>query len=415
MSNGTVIGNNLRTMTTIFFYIVIVSLLAYFFPVDSTYGISYGLYVLLVFFLVYMVGTICGYLLLLPMDVKMVTPKKFSSKYMIKIPIIISVIGLLFILFDRIFYRGINPFLMSPAVVRYMLNESASGNVSSIFSLLGNILQCFIIIPAYYVISRKLSVTKLLFPGLFVISLLSSFLLGGRTPLLCFLVLLLSFVIMFNDIFKFKILANLFFVFTIFITFTIFVFVLRAEATGLKSPEYTINLLRHLHFNPDLIFLSGGGVYDDIYNYTLIVFAYALHPFAISSDAILNGSGQGNISFFAISFLLSKFFPIDMESLKHDYYEMFVSLPGGLYYDYGLLGVILFSLIASMLNFLSLLRMCKSNGNSDVARIFTSIVISTFIFSPLLSSLNFVFYLFYATVLLTYFIIIKFVGLVNYE
>ncbi|EPR7137143.1 O-antigen polymerase [Vibrio vulnificus] len=408
MPNETVVGNNYRIVILITFYIVSSSIFAMLFPVESKYGIHYGILIQIIFLSVFFIFSILSYALIFNKNEVILLQSTISSLYVIKIPLFLSLLGIAFILIDRIVYRGINPLVMSPALVRYMLNES-EGGISSVFSLLGNILQCFVIIPSYYVISRRVCVRWFFFPSLVIISLFSSLLLGGRTPLLCFLVLNLGFLIMHHKL-KVGFLIKFLMVFALFVAFSVSVFILRAEATGVDSGEYAVNLLRHLHFVPESISISAGNVFDDILNYTLVVFAYAFHPYSISSDAILNGSGKGNITFYAISFLLAKFFPIDLIALKHDYYEMFVSLPGGIYYDYGIIGVVGISFILVIINALSLYALCKSKGRSDTAKIMISMIICIFIFSPLLNAFNFVFFIFYLFVLVSYFFFLNFIG-----
>jgi hypothetical protein len=390
---------NLTVIICLSFY----SLFAIFFPFNGEFGVFYGFVVLFILVGSYLLFLLFGLSFLSQLkgfgSVNLKSQSKFSVYWM---PLLLGFIGIGLILVDRILFRGINPFILSPAEMRNLMSQG-DGGVSSAFSLFGNVLQCFCIIPAYYMISRR-KYSFIIFSLAFMISVSSAYLLGGRTPILCFVVICFSAWIYFSK-YKFSFLNILygFLGMVLLVFFGVYVFVLRAELSNLDSYVYSTKLMLHLGFDDDFSALSSSGGIGDYWNFLMLVVGYLVHPFFITSDAVVNGTGSGNVSFYALLFLGSKLFPIDLSSFKHDYYELFLSLPGGLYYDFGVFGLFFGGLTLAVIYVFGALLSSLLKGRADFPFIIILFVISTLLLSPLLSSINFVFFNFYIFILFSYF------------
>lgn len=397
---------DVRANLVIIACISIYSLAAILFPFDSDAGVFYGFVVLFILITTYALSVIFGLSFFSRFgELGYVNLRRYPSSYVYWVPIFLGFLGLVFIVVDRVMFRGINPFLVSPAEARNIMSQG-DGGVSSVFSLAGNIFQCFCIVPAYYMISRS-EYRFWVFVFSFSIATLSSYLLGGRTPILCFVVISFATWIYFSR-YSMSLKSSFYSLVGILSLgfFGVYVFVLRAELSGLDSYSYATKLIVHLGFSKDFSAFSEPSGIGDYWNFLLLVIGYLVHPFFVSSDAVLNGSGAGNASFYAVLFLLSKFLPIDLSGFKHDYYELFLSLPGGLYYDFGVLGLLLGGFFLAAIYLFGAIVASFLKGRADFPFILILFVISTLLLSPLLSSINFVFFNFYIFILFSYFFLI---------
>lgn len=314
----------------------------------------------------------------------------------------LSVLGISFILLDRIYYRGIDFVSMTPAEVRNKISAESTGGISSVFSVFGNILQCFVVVAGINSVARlkgrKLAISQV---ACLSVVLASSYLLGGRTPLLTYLVIMFSYYVLFHGLsglLAYK--KSIFFFVLLSVMFSVLIFKLRSDAVGLDSYGYLENMLKHLGAQD----VGHGSIYTDSFfmdlvNYLMVVLAYLLHSFWVSSDIVYNSGGAGNISFSSVLFLISKV-GVDFSLARHEYYELFASLPGGLYYDFGLLGVFLYSCLLGVLFAFSVFLL--SLFDLMILKVFLVFVVSTLLLAPLLHSLNFPFYIFYMSILLLY-------------
>lgn len=372
------------------------------FPFSGDADIVNGIIILVFFIAIFILSTFLFFCL----GAGSVSRKRFSFDLGNEsiFPFFVSLTGIVFLIIDKVYFRGIDFINMTPAEVRNQISSENASGISSVFSLFGNVFQSVIIISAFNSIFRDYGLRFFFRQVLFIfVVFMSSYILGGRTPLLTYLVIVFAIYITsgravsaWNSL-KFIVPAVIF-----ALIFALSIFVLRAKAIGINSSEYLYSMLIHLGAANVNDAHNGDGFFVDIKNYCYVIIAYLVHPFWVSSQIVLAPSGEGNISFYTLLFLFSKILPIDLEAAKHQYYELFASLPGGLYYDFGLFGVFFYAFFLALIGFLGVITLIVSRGLSRVGHVLVIFCLSTLLLSPLLHSLNFVFFIFYMAVLAIY-------------
>lgn len=393
----------LKPVSLVLFFVFLYCVVALLFPYTGSAGVVYGVILLALFVLSFVLFLFCFFGVWAPF----IGGRRFGFEGggASALPFLLSIVGIAFLVVDKVYFRGIDFVNMTPAEIRNKVSSESDGGVSSLFSLLGNFLQCFVVVAAFNSIFRDSGFRFFFNQALFfLVVFASSYLLGGRTPLLTYLVIVFSIYISSGravSVFaaaKFMLPAIL-----VALSFALSIFALRARAVGIDSSEYLSAMLVHLGAtNMDGSLVGGGGVFVEVLNYFYVVVAYLVHPFWVSSEIALGSNGGGNISFYTLQFLLSKFISIDLDSAKHAYYELFSSLPGGLYYDYGFVGLLLYSFVLAVIGGLGVAILVGSQGRAILGRILIVFCLATLLLSPLLHSLNFVFFLFYMAILFVY-------------
>lgn len=391
-----------KPISIVIFFILLYCIAALLFPYTGSAGVAYGVILLTLFLLCFLLFSIFVFGAAAPFFNK--RSFGFEAGNASALPVLLSILGIVFLVIDKVYFREINFINMTPAEIRNKIASEGGSGVSSIFSLFGNVLQCFVVVAAFNSIFKdsgfRFFVSQAFF---FLVVVASSYLLGGRTPLLTYLVLVFSIYISSGRaVSAFAAVKFMLPAIVVALAFALSIFALRAHAIGIDSSEYLSAMLVHLGANNVDSNLSRGGVLDDGLNYFYVVVAYLVHPFWVSSEIALGSDSSGSISFYTVLFLLSKIISIDLDSAKHEYYTLFSSLPGGLYYDFGLIGILLYSIFLAVIGFSGVFILVASQGRAILGRVFIAFCLATLLLSPLLHSMNFVFFLFYMAVLFVY-------------
>lgn len=386
----------------VLFFVFLYCVVALLFPYTGSAGVVYGVILLALFVLLFVLFSFCIFGVGAPFIGRRFS---FEGGGASVLPFVLSIVGIVFLVVDKVYFRGVDFINMTPAEIRNKISSESGGGVSSLFSLLGNFLQCFVVVAAFNSIFRDSGFRFFLNQSLFfLVVFASSYLLGGRTPLLTYLVIVFSIYISSGravSVFsaaKFILPAIL-----VALAFALSIFALRARAVGIDSSEYLSAMLVHLGAaNADSLLVGNGGVFRGGVNYFYVIVAYLVHPFWVSSEIALGSNAGGSISFYTLQFLLSKFISIDLDSARHAYYELFSSLPGGLYYDYGFSGIFIYSFFLAVMGFWGVAILAVSRGVFMLGRMLIVFCLATLLLSPLLHSLNFVFFIFYMSALFVY-------------
>ncbi|MEX0595874.1 MAG: hypothetical protein WD512_05170 [Candidatus Paceibacterota bacterium] len=303
-----------------------------------------------------------------------VNNKKLNK--LIRITLILSLIGTLFIAFDRIFIQELN-YTKGFAYAREQLKtlEAKSAAPSSFFSVMGYFLMGMKFWTTYYLIKYYESIPNYrnlkLIIVLFLV-LIDSVIIGGRTILLYYISFsFCSFII--RKVNGRKILPQnnrlrriLRYSAVGFSVFVVFVFYQRASMNNTLPRMYAENFTYHLggvpsekfdtisSYNnaPQLYFLSVTGMY--IYHSMWSV--QSVHDSSIR---------EGQVLFHYVNRILYKF-GLKKEAPK--YYEFagrFITIPGALYHDFGLIGLINGLFIHVILLIISYLKLISNNLLSD--------------------------------------------------
>lgn len=370
---------------------------------------AYGVYALFYMLLVisYLVLSLNLYALS-PCVTPKLTYSPPSALYLVmRLSCWISIIGLLFLVIDRSLYQGVDFLNDNFVEIRSRLNGERGGGegVSSVFSVLGNLLQfwyyfAFVFLIYYYEFfsarqRRTLGV-------LIIISLLTgSYILGGRSLVGVLGVSFIAVIIargssgrgVYSELFKVRSLVWIFFAGMSCLVIIMYVFYARASVGGNNSEAYLNSFVDHLHGVKTLSYEAcSGGAVCDLKNYLLLTALYVTHTFWVLSENIqyTPSDAGGSALWGGVLALYSKIG--SAAGGEYQYAGLFNSLPGSIYYEYGQLGVMVGALLLggllSLMNFLLL----RSAGVFKV--IFYVALLDTLLVAPVLSSLNVIMFIF---------------------
>lgn len=289
--------------------------------------------------------------------------------------IFLSLLGVLFLGVDRFFYRGINLFELNFAEMRALLNsENGRQGVSSIFSVCGNLFQLLYLLVVPRVIfyweeysSYSFLKLQMILALLAACLLASTYLLGGRTLLLQFVFICVgaALVRLFfrRSLVPFGIPKFWFLAGAVALLFlSVGIFWVRSQVFGgFDSADYLERLLRHVH--PSSLDFSGigirdGGFYGDFANYMLCVCAYIFHQMWVLDAALTLAVREGSVLLLGLNALAPSVF--GAISVSPMFRGLFFSAPAALYYDLGVLGVLIGSVGLSLLCLLFIIFFARS-------------------------------------------------------
>lgn len=293
------------------------------------------------------------------------TDLRFDTRealFVIRSGIIISFIGLSFLLFDKIYIQGID-YSQGLAIARQewrILGEERAGAASSVYSAIG-----YLFGGAYF-ISLSLSISKLsvisdkmrlLYITLCLFLLLfNSAITGGRSSIL--LAVLFAVFGYFTKSGKSQ--KGLFFnrkynryallIMGFVGAYVVYIFSLRATASEQVVGAYSLQFLEYLGFVPSdwfarIAFETSWGGNAALINLTI---SYLTHSLATTAAIVDSNNNYGNAIFVSFMAIGSKFgiFPAPVDWFLSG---RFSSLPGAVYFQYGLFGLIAWSATLGML------------------------------------------------------------------
>lgn len=360
-------------MNLFYKYLIIVwvgvPILELFTPASSLYDIKYKFYAhglnfsYLLFFLITMV---IGY---------NISPRKADKATLgivpinkrkvllfIKVSTYLSIIGLFSMAIDKIVIQGID-YTNGIAIAKYQLIETAENRSgpSSIFSVIGYLLIgfCFwslsMIIVFYEELTKRIR-SNYLFLNVFAI-FLSSFLTGGRTNLIIMVSFGVGSQILRNILLKNKSIFTkknkiYFYIFVFFtIVFIMYVFNSRAISNNIEAQVYSETAIFWMEGTPTHHFYRIEKLPTEIAQIvylSLIMIVYLVHSIWILEGTIYIHSLNGDATFVGIKNALSKLNLCD-KPLPWEYAGKFIGWPGGLFHDYGLIGVASISILHGLI------------------------------------------------------------------
>lgn len=327
----------------------------------------------------------------------------------------VSIVGICFLVIDRSLYQGVDFMNDNFVEIRSRLNveRGGGGGVSSIFSVLGNLMQFWyffsLVFLIYYYEFFLPGQRRILVVLMLVILLTGSYILGGRSLVAVLVVSAMSVVlarrssgrIISYKLFSANFLLKVFIVAGFCLSLVMYVFYMRASVGGNESASYLDKFVYHLHGKEVQGYeVCGEGLYCDFKNYLQLTALYAVHVFWVLAESIqyVPTEAGGSALWGGILELYSKVGGPSGAG-NYPYAGLFNSLPGSIYYEYGWLGVIVGSLycgvVFSLINFLLL----RSSGVFKV--IFYVVLLDTLLVSPVLSSLNVIMFIFVIVSLLS--------------
>lgn len=327
---------------------------------------------------------------------------------------IISIIGILCLLYDRLFIKGIN-YSLGARLARYEWRGLETS--TSIFGAVGNLCVPFSYVAlfcSYFYFEYLNAFYKWIgiFVGIFV-PLIHAFLNGGRSNLLLLICYIFTLAVLRKSskkkvIPKFKL--KKFTVIILICTLLLYILNIFYESYQFSNISFKSYV--------DLLVDNLGGINKNnsegsIINNLIMIFAYLYHGKWMTGIIMMASSSQryGFYSFVGVDDILSKlgiFLPF-----KHNLPLLngaFLNVPGTLFYDFGWLGFLIFPVIIS---FLFALIIHKVIHKTNISLIFFIIFIFIFMFvfcSPIIPIFNLAYFNFilFAIVITEIFLKIKY-------
>lgn len=280
---------------------------------------------------------------------KLTTYSKINLYFYPKIIFFIVLAGLILLLYDRLFIRGID-YSEGLRAARYQWTSSIGGNLSGLF---GNLFLSFSIFSLFALAKNNINLKKRRNDIFHVASVLLgcgawTLLNGGRSPVLVFLISFVCLTIYFKSDFRLSKFIKLLSIATVPVLIV-----------TLSSRNLVSNISAFEHFSSDVTFLGGlliedpirFGVFDEII-FTLYYFIiYLFHGFWSLSISIDLSDTTPFYTFFPIMSIFAQLGLYESYATGGYFseYGAFVSTPAGLFYDYGFIGVILGGSIISLI------------------------------------------------------------------
>lgn len=316
-----------------------------------------------------------------------------------------ALIGLALILYDKTVLQGID-YSSGIAIAREQwktLGAERGGGASSVYSALGYIIGSAYFLSLAIVFSSKVDISdrrrfRLMIIGLALL-LLNSLVTGGRSGVLL-AVVFVSFAFFSGDrqqarrLFRrwqYRVLPLLFL--GIAFAYALFVFNQRATAVDVNVTVYSLGFLGFLGLEAYPWFDS---FVNDIslgwlFSMMNLAVAYLTHSFATMAAIVDVRNGGEVVVFGYFVSLLAKLGLVSNVSEGWFLSGRFPSLPGGLYHQFGFLGMLIFALVLGSLG--GWIRgLYKWRTNSISAMFFCCIVESIFLVSPFLFVGDFLFF-----------------------
>lgn len=298
-----------------------------------------------------------------------------TANKLIRIALWMSVIGILCLIYDKVFVQGID-YSNGIAVAREewrKLGEDRDGNASSIFSVLG-----YFFGSAYYVaivlavtqigvVTPKLRMKSLIVA--FVLLMINSAITGGRSNLLLVAVFVLAAFGARNGLALIKVFPResqrlpiklvllLGFALSLGFAYAVMIFYQRAEAGESDALNYAIEFLPFLGLEASNEYLAGldDGVLSSLSAMLVLTISYVTHSFATVA-AIMDANPENKtILFLHLAGIANKLGLIAPPDGDWFLAGRFPSVPGSLLYQFGWLGFFGGSLLLGALS-----ELCRS-------------------------------------------------------
>lgn len=381
-------------------------------------GVFEAFFLQLIFFLLVILG-FCFFSLTVPAYKKPELYDVYSENNlkMLKICISASIIGTVFLIYDKIYIQGIDYSEGLAAAREAWRREGVdrAGSVSSIFSVVGYLFNSAYFIAAIifmtsgnHLTARNRFLTLII---IFILLMLNSVIAGGRSNVLLMAIFILCTASSVRGFSIRKLLGRrlvilLYLVASLSVFYVLYVFASRANASGMTPVEYLEN------FGPYL----GLRVYDWLFEYNspsimldllaliILCIGYLTHSLATTAALVTHGVGSEIIVFVHMANMLYKMSLIDSPDVNWLLAGRFPSLPGALYYQFGFYGFVVLSFALGVLSSIAQ-HLYRLKPKSLIFMFFNISMFSILITSPLLLVLDFMSYPF----IILFVIIISFI------
>lgn len=305
-----------------------------------------------------------GFEIIRKIKIKRNNYKKMSIKklnFIINFSSINSIIGILLICYDRVFIRGID-YSVGLRNARYQWLASSGG---SIVSILGNVLVSFSFVALIMGLIHWEKISRIkrflfLSSGL-SIPFIHGALNGGRSNVFILVMSIITSLVLRKSIgskffpkFRAKYLKTFVIAF-ISLFFVIQIFSSSAEMANVDNAEYSKSIIYALRGEMDENLKYSAETPKIIYSFSSVG-AYLIHGQWVAQESYSLSSKPGNFTLSTIKEILRvvKLYSKPPESNAFSDIGAFISFPGALHYDYGIVGVLLGSIFIGILYGISL-------------------------------------------------------------
>lgn len=331
----------------------------------------------------------------------------------------IGLLGFYFMYYDRVYYQGVD-YTESLAGARSQMRMAAElrQGFSSVYSVLGNFLWAFSYIPLGLVVVRwemlKVRIAWLcLIANVFVVWGISA-LNGGRSPILLGLGMAIS-AICVRKSFGLRAIPKLSKHAKIYAgicgvlisLYSPYILIERARAVNVEYRFYVLDGINYLHGRTTDAFIVIDRIADAVGS-SVYVFVMNLchlcHQFWVFEDVIFKDDRRGSIIFGQVIYYMQKLSFFNNISTEWDYSGLFLPLPGAIFYDFGVPGLVLIGFLHGV----ALGRCSKalSSGSPSsrqmglIFMVFTITFLSPFVAIFLLGPFTFMFFGFFILLML---------------
>lgn len=318
--------------------------------------------------------------------------------------LILSTLGVISLVYDKIYLQNID-FNKGFAIARVQWQDASKyrDGISSIFSVFGYISSAMVFLALLLTLINwetlgkyKIYLPFIIMSAVFLIVLSISLISGGRSILLLFMtsllscsfirkILLGSFLPKFS---KISITSVIVIILSLAIAFASYIFSLRANMSEIPFEDYADSWITKLYgqktenYN-ELKLLSGE--YSDIFALVATTGIYLIHSLYIF-EGILSINNRSGISSFR--YPASQLKKLKLANIKIEPYHFsgyFPTLPGGIYYDLGIFGFLLISIIFGIIAGISS-YLLENNPQLIFTWFLGYFVLNTFVLSPFILS-----------------------------
>lgn len=329
-------------------------------------------------------------------------------KFLINWATFFGFIGMISLGFDRMFLKKID-YTLGLRNARYQWINASSPNIfSELLSMFGNFLipMSYISILLLYLHWEEFSTKKVFRFSRSLISSIVIFLFaaanGSRSIVFIMIFLLLS-VSIIRIILHKKIVPSkrkkqdkkIYFIFLFSVIYVLLVFNSSAEMGSMSSKNLFEILVNDLGGNIKRQYYSFINKLINSNNIIYHIFStitYLIHS-QWTTEALFSITGRnGNFFIYSITVFLYQLGMISFKPESYLFSGLFISLPGALVYDFGFLGLLLFSFIYGILLGIALLKVGSSKNSGGLEFAFIMFVFSSILIAPFSVAHNFIYF-----------------------
>jgi oligosaccharide repeat unit polymerase len=319
----------------------------------------------------------------------------------------LSFLGLILLTYDKIIMQGIDYFsgLAQAREQWRQLGEDRDAQASSIFSALGYLFGGAFFLPLGLVMSRHTILTDIkrfkFFILCFVLLIANSLLTGGRSAIfLAAAFVSFGYFSSKSNVYlwrNYAIRYAFLLIGLLTLVYILYVFSSRAKANDLDITLYSLDFLSYLNLLPESWFENFVENFSFGWIFALLNLAtsYLTHSLVTTAAIIGNADSGGDVIFGYVIVLISK---LGFSGASVDWFlsGRFPSMPGALYLQFGIYGLIVVSIILGLIAGLTSSLFTKQSGSLSLFLICASIE-SILLMSPFLFAGDLLFFPFMVT------------------